>query len=112
MSKGLEALHHPRIKSEKVDISAEGKHDIAYMFFDDTKQYTAIEKELKAFDIIKNKGVNVGNFKDMLEDWKDITFENYIRYRVENGYELQNDYDFETKPLTEEEFDLLKEVLP
>ena len=47
MSKGLEALHHPRIKTAKVDISAEGKHDIAYMFFDDTKQYTAIEKELK-----------------------------------------------------------------
>lgn len=53
MSKGLEALHHLRIKSAKVDISAEGKHDIAYMFFEDTKQYATIEQELKALTMIE-----------------------------------------------------------
>lgn len=59
--KGLEALHHPRIKSAQVDIGAEGKRGIAYMFFDDTKQYAAIEKALeqaeeneKVLDIFKN----------------------------------------------------------
>lgn len=70
-----------------------------------------IEKELKALEIIKNKGVHVGNFKDMLEDWKDISFKDYLNYRVENGYDLQNDYDFVTNTLTQEEYDLLREVL-
>ena len=82
-------------------------------FIPNTRQgeVNVVEKSLKALEIIKNKGINVGNFKDMLEDWKDITFENYLSYRVENGYELQNDYVFETNPLNEEEYNLLKEVL-
>ena len=63
MSEGLEALHHPRIKSARVDISAEGKHDIAYMFFDDTKQYAAIEKELEEAE--ENKKM-LGIFKNAL----------------------------------------------
>lgn len=49
MSKGLEALYHPRIKLAKVDISTEGKHNIAYMLFDNTKQYAVIEQELKEY---------------------------------------------------------------
>ena len=83
MSKGLEALHLPRIKSARVDISAEGKHDIAYMFFDDTKQYAAIEKELKALEIIKN----VGAIAFYLDKWK-----------------IQ-------QVISQEEYNLLKEVL-
>lgn len=55
MSEGLEALHHPRIKSARVDISAEGKHNIAYMHFDDTKQYAAIENELKDYYALKKE---------------------------------------------------------
>lgn len=71
----------------------------------------AFPKEKKVLDIITTKGVNVGNFKAMLEDWKDLTFENYISYRIENSYELQSDYDFETKPLNEQEFNLVKESI-
>ena len=93
MSEGLEALHHPRIGLAKIDISAEGKQDIAYMPFYKTKQYAAIEKELEAFEIMKNKEVDVHKFLDaqciehynlgMIGAWK----------------------------LTTEEYDLLKEVL-
>ena len=85
MSRGLEALHHPRIKSAKVDISSEGKHDIAYMLFDYTKQYAIIEKELTALDIVKNK----------------IPLAIFVLIKVA----------FEEKELTKEEFGLLKEVL-
>lgn len=53
MSKGLEALHHPRIELARIDISTEGLHDIAYMPFYKTKQYTAIEEELNDLDTIK-----------------------------------------------------------
>lgn len=78
-----------------------------YEDIDESPEHLA--KVKRVFDIIKKKGVNVGNFKDMLEDWKDITFKDYLNYRVENGYELQNDYDTILHPLTEEEFNLLKE---
>lgn len=93
MIKGLEALHHPRIKTANVDISAEGKHDIAYMLFDYTKQYAIIEKELKALDIIKTKKVNVMIFLgcDNLEEY--------------NKHPLTWNY------LTQEEYELLKEAL-
>ena len=53
MNKGLEALHNPRIVLAKIDISAEGKHDIAYMPFYKTKQYTAIEEELKELEELR-----------------------------------------------------------
>ena len=33
MTKGLEALHHPRVELASIDISAEGKQDIGYMPF-------------------------------------------------------------------------------
>ena len=146
MSEGLEALHHPRIKSAKVDISAEGKHGIAYMFFGDTKQYAAIENELKeyeywsnlvkcygdikaedlrrfihngwaweqsgykkdkAFDIIKTKKVDVCSFINYFVEHND-PYETYVLY-FENPIEI--DYGVISEELlTEEEFDLLKEV--
>ena len=55
MGEGLNALHNQKIKSAKVDISAEGKHDIAYKFFGETKQYSIIEKELKASEFLKKQ---------------------------------------------------------
>lgn len=90
--KGLEALHHPRIELAMIDISAEGKHGIGYMPFFETKQYTTVEKELKALEIIKEK-VSV----DLLEELND-----------DEPYWL--DISCSTK-LTKEEYDLLKEVL-
>lgn len=108
MIKGLEALHHPRIKLAKVDISAEGKHDIAYMFFDDTKQYAVIEKELKALVIVKNKGV----FVHLLQQSQNVKGYNSLMI-IAFKKMAEKDYKgvVEKFCLTEEEYDLLKEVL-
>lgn len=79
MSKGLEALHHPRIELAQIDISAEGKHDIAYMPFYKTKQYTAIENELKALEIFKTKIIGdlfLKLLNDMLASQR-ITYSEY-----------------------------------
>ena len=118
-NEGLQALHHPRIKSAKVDISVEGKHDIAYMFFDDTKQYAAIEKDLKRLEqleimysncviegakqkkeleIIKKKQVNIFLFKECCKN----------KWKMPYSY---NQSQNKRRQLNEEECDLLKEVL-
>lgn len=137
MSQGLDALHHPRIKSAQVDISVEGKLGIGYMSFGDTKQYAAIENELKeyeywsnlvkcygdvktedlqrfihngwvydqsgykkdkALEIIKNKDVNVFLFKECcVNKWK-------MPYSYNQSFNKR-------KQLTEEEYDILREVL-
>ena len=98
MSEGLESLHHPRIELAKIDISAEGKQDIAYMPFYKTKQYAAIEKELKALELIKVKQIDVlyiAMFPDSLEKYnKHVSF-------IGNNVWC----------LTQEEFDLLREVV-
>ena len=132
MSEGLEALHHPRIKSAKVDISLEGKHGIAYMFFGDTKQYAAIENELKDYDYWVNFVKCYGDVK--AEDlrrfihngwvWeqsgykKDKALEIIVNKKVDvdrlsdaiqrNDLSYYNYYCYEL--LTEEEYDLLQEV--
>ena len=108
MLKGLEALER-LVYAITHDVNAYSQYTQSQPFIN--KDKALVEKELKALEIIRNKGVNIGNFKAMLEDWKDLTFENYINYRIENSYELQSDYDFETNSLTQEEYDLLKEVL-
>ena len=106
MSKGLEALHHPRIELAKIDISAEGKHGIAYMPFYKTKQYAAIEQELKEKD-------------ELAQALSIVTCENgdLLKYKRALGIlvkvfkeEINTNYlvlDY----LTQEENDLLKEVL-
>lgn len=71
-------------------------------------QANKLEETMK---LIVEKGVNVGAFEDMLEDWANITFEDYLAYKIENGYEVQNDYDFDTNPLTEAAFNQIKEVI-
>lgn len=96
MSKGLEAL-------EKIDF------DLNYETTDDNgyslktpikardifeKEISVIEKELKAFDIVISK-IQLGGFIDSLQKTK-----NYEEYK--NTY---------ITLLTEEEYDLLKEVL-
>lgn len=98
MSKGLEALHHPRIELAKIDISVEGKHDIAYMLFYKTKQYTAIKKELKAFEIVE-KFVKSISLKYIFCD--DLVI------LIVGGDEFEWYY----KCSSQEEYDLLKEVL-
>ena len=93
MSRGLEALHHPRIELANIDISVEGKKDIAHMPFYKTKQYTAIEKELNALKIIKEKDVDI------------------IALKISIDLKQYNCKEDGRCPLTQEEYVLLKEVL-
>ena len=134
MSKGLEALHHPRIELAKIDISAEGKHDIAYMPFYKTKQYAAIEEELKDYEWVKE---HANKYEaDTLDEIMRLIHNGWVYERKENkqgqaleiikekGIILQfikETYTVEqynagvsgtlVKPLTQEEYELLKEVL-
>lgn len=92
MSEGLEALHHPRIKSAQVDISAEGKHGIGYMFFGDTKQYATIEKDLRAYELaISFIDCVADSFKENdLEELEDkITKTCKALEIIDNGIEFQ-----------------------
>lgn len=86
MSKGLEALRlldHIYGRSNELSI----------------EEYEIIKKELKALEIIKKKDVDVGLLREeTLESYNDIMRERY-------------DYTEIDYTLTQEEFDLLKEVL-
>ena len=83
MSKGLEALE--RIKNNLKD-------EDNYINLFDTLDLSIIEKELKAFEIIRNKYVNVGYFVNC------INAKEYNKW-YERKYHL-----------TQEEYNLLKEV--
>ena len=63
-------------------------------------EFATIEKSLKALEIIKEKNVNVGWFKALLETKGD----SYTCYLFWVNYTAQ-------PPLTEEEFNLLKGIL-
>ena len=69
------------------------------------KEYADVDnvaKRLKALEIIKNKMVNVCAF---------ISWVNLVKFTYERYLKIQLDYLVSAKTLTEEEFDLLKEVL-
>lgn len=66
-----------------------------------------IEKELEALKIIKEKNVFVWGFIHRKEEMKDFEY-TYDYYKKYYGY-FHSGYDY--KLLTEEEFDLLKEVM-
>ena len=103
MSKELEALER---------LYCAGRLDLDYVLNGKQNQdYKIIEKALKALEIIKEKRVNVEEFIEMFEDWKEITYEEWIIYYEENGYYIQGNEDFDYNRLAKEEFDLLKEVL-
>ena len=90
MSKGLEALDDLRcMTSLSRDCPYKESNDLC-----DT-----IEKELEALEIIKNKGVNVERVLSIIEQVE----ENKIALNIYN----RSCY----KELTQEEYDLLKEVL-
>ena len=88
--KGLEALYNPKqalnnIRFNYFESKRNEDANVEHFWFD------TIEKELKALEIIKNKNVDVNSLRFSHElDW-------YNRY---NHYLL-----------TQEEYDLLKEVL-
>jgi mannose/fructose/N-acetylgalactosamine-specific phosphotransferase system component IIB len=60
------------------------------------KKMSLVKKELKAFDIIKEKGIDVG----FLKTCKDVKEYNYYCFDEETN-----------KTLTTEEFNLIKEIL-
>ena len=62
-------------------------------------------KELEALEIIKEKKVNVGLF---LTGYKELDYQKYKKH-FELGFQIIKQVS--EKPLTAEEFDLLKEVL-
>ena len=103
MSKELEALER---------LYCAGRLDLDYVLNGKQNQdYKIIEKALKALEIIKEKRVNVEEFIEMFEDWKEITYEEWIIYYEENGYYIQGNKDFDYNRLAKEEIDFLKEVL-
>ena len=87
MTKGLEALE--KLKNRPCLSTDWSKKEINYDY--NKEEYDAIEKELKALEIIKEKKVNV---KWLLNSYSCDDYNNW--------------YDIH---LTEEEYDLLKEVL-
>ena len=87
MSKELEALN--RI-CEHLDLDDE----YFYLKNGEKTDYKVIEKSLKALEIIKEKGVNVG-----------------LLSRCANAERYNKGMCYESRYLTQEEYDLLKEVL-
>lgn len=114
MSKGLEALHHPRIELAQIDISAEGKHDIAYMPFYKTKQYADIENELKEYERLKE------DIKKC-DCWKEHKALEIVRNRIIDMHDFLVYHTYSSFnqrrtlrgliPIPKEEYDLVKEVL-
>lgn len=96
MSKGLEALEI--IKGALVEVEYDEEEDIILSAWQEhEEEINIIEKELKAFEIIKNKGVEVGLV--MICN----TYQDYEKWYINNHVGMQK--------LTQEEYDLLKEVL-
>lgn len=65
----------------------------------------AYEKKLKALEIIKEKMVSLDDLNDAIYE------DNYHQNNEHNAIDIYNQNRFEYKHLTQEEFDLLKEVL-
>ena len=71
------------------------------------KELSTIKRELTAFDIIALKGVNVGEFKCLVN--KDTTYEQYV-YFHEHSSEMQGGLLTRGDvPLSEREFNVVKE---
>lgn len=90
MLKGLDALEN--IETQFNQLGIKHKESGCHIREDD---YFAIEKELKALEIIKNKCVDCWGF---MADFKNMSDE-------------EKSYAFSFKDLTKEEIDLLQEVL-
>lgn len=95
MSKGLEAIISLRNRLVEKGIKDQFLEELI-----------AIEKSLKALEIIKNKKVQVAYLHSMWDDFE-TTFNNNdedVRWLYNEGRETD-------EQITEEEYDLLKEVL-
>ena len=92
MNKGLEALKNIKQRDRQVVVCLEDRQGIWGKFIAKGEELITIEKELKALEIIKNKKV------DMMK----LYYSELLIYYNEGGI---------YKELTQEEYDLLKEVL-
>lgn len=97
MSKGLEALR----RIGKIHIVRGNRIFDEYLIREQLQDYSIIEKELKAFDVIKNKSVDISTFGAF------ETYEDYEHFYNMKFHLIENEMD----KLDEEEFNLLKEVL-
>ncbi|MBR1984467.1 MAG: hypothetical protein IKA31_01885 [Clostridia bacterium] len=104
MNKGLEALEELKFQVGNITYHT---HDLQITTFKvrDSGLFELIEKELKALEIIKEKNVDIVGVKKLsLEDYN-------------KGVELGDKYkpkemkECPYKKLTQDEYDLLKEVL-
>ena len=95
MSKGLEAYNYIFNTILMPDVDKETRQKI-YCAMDD------IEKELKALEIIKNKRVNVDLLIDCIYLYKGRALEYYNK--------KFNILNYDMRHLTQEEYELLKEV--
>lgn len=102
MSKGLELL---KAYENKYTFASQFNGD-RLPYYQTIKMLEPIEKELKALEIIKNKSVNVRNLIIYCFEMND-TYEEYVDVfnYCDNYWELGNEL------LTEEEYNLLKEML-
>ena len=92
-SKGLEAL-------KIVEKDCEGLEQVPY------GEFALIEKSLKVLEIIKEKNVNMFGFK---RDIKQLGNRFTYKYYQSNYGNYHSGFDIQE--LTEEEFNLLKEIL-
>ena len=116
MNKGLEALENIKIDMEYVTrldfvepvVRGEVQQSLYKIYHRETPELEIIEKELKALEIIKNKGV----FVHLLRQSENV--EVYNSFMIVAFKEMaKKDYEGVVKKfcLTQEEFDLSKEVL-
>ena len=114
MSKALEYLEEIKSYFPFVDLG-KGKEYVCEKEFNAIKQaLIKAEKELKALDIIKEKNVSAWGFINRVFGYQkkqngNITINDTYEYYLNNFGCYHNGFDSEL--LTEEEFNLLKEVL-
>ena len=100
--------------SEKGDVSLSGTIGLILkkeldkkerILFRDWILETCFPRELKALEIIKKKFVSLEDLNDAIGE------DDYHQNNEHNAIDIYNQNRFEYKQLTQEEFDLLKEVL-
>lgn len=102
MSKGLKVLKYLRYCQIVNGIDCEGNIMLDYLFRVKEEIFNIIEKELKALEIIKNKRVDVL-----------VLLTSIGNSMYKKPLEIYNSYVFHISnaKLTQQEFDLLREVL-
>ena len=88
-----------KLKNQRMFVTDLPQCEIKPLFDEET------QKKIKALEIIKEKMVNLDDLNDA------ICEDSYHQNNEHNAIDIYNQNRFEYKQLTQEEFDLLKEVL-